>query len=262
MEERIKKEIEYYDSKAGGAVFAESFLAGEIVDFEGFRPLNLRSFRYCYEFLKKNCPGKNILDWGCGNGVHTVPIAKMGAKSVTGIDLSNGLLDLARQKTAAAGTEGKTRFLKMDCEKMDFTDNEFDVIFDGGTFSSIDIKKALPELARILKPEGVLIGIETFGHNPLANFNRRRNVRSGKRTAWAVSHIFNNEGIKEARKYFGRIEIEYFHLFSWVVFGVSQKRWGKTILDIIEPVDRIFATIPFLKKFAFKVVFKFSNPVK
>ncbi|PIU24464.1 hypothetical protein COT12_00910, partial [Candidatus Berkelbacteria bacterium CG08_land_8_20_14_0_20_39_8] len=78
----------------------------------------------------------------------------------------------------------------MDCEKMEFPDNLFDIIFDGGTFSSIDLVKAYPELSRVLKPDGFLIGIETFGHNPFTNLKRKINKLIGKRTEWATAHIF------------------------------------------------------------------------
>jgi len=231
MEERVKREIEYYDKEAEKPFHFEAALAvGEIVDFEGFKPLNLASFRYSYELLKTACKDRIILDWGCGNGVHTVPIAAMGAKKVIGIDLSEKLLELGRAKAVAAGMEHKIKFLKMDCENTGFLDNEFDVIFDGGTFSSIDIKKAFPELARILKPDGVLIGIETFGHNPLANLNRSRNVRSGKRTAWAAAHILNNGGIELAQRYFAKVKIKYFHLFSWLLTSFGRPVLGQEIV--------------------------------
>jgi ubiquinone/menaquinone biosynthesis C-methylase UbiE len=256
MEERVKKEIEYYDARPDGANVAQG------MDFEGFRPLDLASFRRAHKLLKDDCPGKLILDWGCGNGVHAIPIAKAGAKKVVGIDLSCNLLAVARQLARDLEIDNKIEFLEADCERTGFKDNEFGVIFNGGTFSSVDIKIALPELARILKPDGVLIGVETFGHNPLANFNRALNVRSGKRTAWAAAHIFNNDGVELARRYFKKIEIEYFHLFSWVLFPLLKKNWGKRILDLTEPFDAAILKLPFLKTYAFKVVFKFSNPIK
>jgi|GEM_PF-929658 len=259
MEDRKAKEIEYYDLAAGQTAADSS---GEVVDFEGFRPLRLASFRYCYSRLQDLCGRAVVLDWGCGNGVHTIPIARMGAKKVIGIDLSEGLLKNARDLAESSGVADIVQFLKMDCEKTDFLDNEFDIVFDGGTFSSIDIQKALPELARILKPGGTLVGIETFGHNPLANFNRARNVRSGKRTAWAASHIFNNAGIVLAEKYFGKVQIKYFHLFSWVLIPLVDRPWGKIIFDLVEIFDRQFIKIPFFKKYAFKVVFEFSEPKK
>jgi len=254
MEERIKKEIEYYDARPDGANVVQG------MDFEGFRPLDLASFRRAHELLKDACPGKLVLDWGCGNGVHSIPIAKMGAKKVIGIDLSRNLLAAARQSARGLEIENKIEFLEADCERTGFNNNEFGVIFNGGTFSSVDIKIALPELARILAPDGVIIGVETFGHNPLANFNRALNVRFGKRTAWAAAHIFNNEGIELARRYFSKVKIKYFHLFSWLLIPLINRPWGKKLFDFVEIFDRQFLKISFLKKYAFKVVFEFSQP--
>lgn len=263
MEKRIEEEIKYYDQKAGDlAQDPAAFAPDVIVDFEGFRPLRLQSFRYCYELLRANCKDKSVLDWGCGNGVHTVSIAQMDARRVIGIDLSEKLLEMAKAKTDAARLGAKVEFLKMDCEQTGFLDNEFDMVFDGGTFSSIDIEKALPELARILKPDGVLIGIETYGHNFLANLNRALNVKSGKRTAWAMAHIFNERGINIAKKHFGKVKVKYFHLFSWVLIPLLEKKGGNKLFQIVDSIDRVIIRIPFLRKYAFKVVFKFSNPIK
>ena len=188
-EERKQKEIEYYDKQAEILIKNRIDNASK-GDFEGFNPLLLSSFKFCYNLLEKNCRNKIVLDYGCGNGVHTSFLAKTGAEKVTAIDLSEKSLEVAKLKIKREGVGGKVEFLKMDCEKMDFFNNSFDVIFDGGTFSSLDLKKALPELLRVLKPEGVLIGIETFGHNPLTNLKRRINQIRGKRTDWATEHIF------------------------------------------------------------------------
>src|SRR4030042_2038031 len=124
------------------------------------------------------------------------------AEKVTGIDLSESQLKIAKERAKRENIDRQTEYLVMDCEKMDFPENSFDIIFDGGTFSSLDLNKALPELARILKPEGFLVGIETFGHNPFTNLKRKINKLTGKRTGWAVEHIFKTKGLKTAAKYF------------------------------------------------------------
>ncbi|MEK7071876.1 MAG: class I SAM-dependent methyltransferase, partial [Patescibacteria group bacterium] len=127
MEERKQIEIEHYDQKAR--------------EFGGGRAssVDLASFKFAYGLLRENCLNKLVLDYGCGNGIHTIAIAKMGVKKVIGIDLSEKSLEIARHAVPSA------EFLKMDCEKMEFPDNYFDIIFDGGTFSSLDLKLALPE---------------------------------------------------------------------------------------------------------------------
>lgn len=261
MEKRKKAEIEYYDKQA------ERWLR-EILDkekkgdFEGFNPILLSSFKFCYEYLKDRCQDKKILDYGCGNGIHSIFLAKIDAEKVVAIDLSEKSLKIAKERVKREGAGEKIDFIKMDCEKMDFSDSYFDIIFDGGTFSSIDLKKAYPELARVLKPNGFLIGIETFGHNPLTNFKRKINKLIGKRTGWAAEHIFQIKDLKEAEKYFSKTEVHYFHLISWLAFPFLNLPGEKFLLKLLEPIDKILLGLSFLRKYAFKVVFIFSKPKK
>jgi len=163
MEERKRKEIEYYDEQV--KYFGESSLS------------TLGSFRFLYRLAAPLCEDKKVLDYGCGSGAHTGFLAQH-ANEVVGIDLSEASLKVAeglshkRDDRQGSETGQKVRFLKMDCEALKFPNGSFDVVFDGGTFSSLDFHKALAEITRVLEPNGVLVGIETFGHNPLANLTR------------------------------------------------------------------------------------------
>lgn len=259
MEERKKTEIEYYNKQAEEWL-KEKFEKDWKTDFEGFSPNLLSSFQFCYKIFGENCKNKKVLDYGCGNGIHSVFPAKMGAKIVTGIDLSESQLKIARERAKREGIEKTTEYLAMDCEKMDFPANSFDIIFDGGTFSSLDLEKAFPELARVLKPAGFLVGIETFGHNPFTNLKRKINKLTGKRTGWAAEHIFRMEDLKRAQNYFNKIEAKFFHLTSWLAFPFLGLPGGKFLLKILEALDKVLLKIPFLRKYGFKVVFIFSEP--
>jgi len=258
MEERKKLEIEYYDKQA-----EEWLREKRIGDFEGFRPLNLSSYRFLYHWLENHCQDKIVLDYGCGNGIHSTSLVKMGVKKVTGIDLSEKSLEVARERMKKEGLEEKAEFIKMDCEKMEFSENFFDIIFDGGTFSSIDLSRAYPELKRVLKPSGFLLGIETFGHNPFTNLKRKINKMLGKRTSWAAEHIFQTADLDKARNYFNKIEVRYFHLISWLAFPFLKSSIGKFFLIFLEKIDKLLLHIlPFLKKYCFKIVFIMSQPQK
>ncbi len=258
MELGKQKEIEYYDKHANEWLKEHSD-ANAAGDFEGFGPEALLSYNFCYQSIEKYCPGRKVLDFGCGNGVHSGFIAK-NSSEVIGIDLSEPSLEIARKKMQADSVQNKIKFIKMDCEKLDFQDNSFDVIFDGGTFSSIDLNKALPELAMVVKPDGVLIGIETLGHNPIANLKRKLNKLIGKRTGWAAEHIFSEKDIDRVKQYFSKVEIFYFHILSWMFFPLLNLPGGEIIYKMIEKIDSFLLKISPLQKYAFKAVFVFSLP--
>ncbi len=258
MEERKRKEIEYYEKKA------EEFLKeGEFEgDFEKFDPSVLASFRFLFDFFEKEGKEKTVLDYGCGNGVHTVWLAKK-CKKVIGIDLSKTSLEIAKRRIKREHLENKAEFILMDCENMKFPDNYFDIIFDGGTFSSLDIDKALVEIWRVLKPGGYLVGIETLGHNPFFNLKRKINKIFGKRTEWAVEHIFKMSDLEKTEQYFERVECLFFHLISCLVFPFLKMPFGKKLLKIFEKIDSFLVKkFPFLKKYSFKIVFVFKKKIR
>lgn len=252
MEDRKKEEIKYYDKKI---IEAE----GERGDFEGFSPEKLSSFSFAYNLLAKYSRGKTVLDYGCGNGIHSFFPVKKGAEKVIGIDLSEESLKIAKKKAFQKGLSEKVEFLKRDCEETGFPNGYFDIVFDGGTFSSLDMEKVYSEIFRILKPGGLLIGIETFGHNPFTNLKRKINKKTGKRTAWASEHIFKEEDIEKAKKYFKEIGVKHFHLFSWAAFPLFGFPCGLLFFKSLDFLDRIILKIPFLKKYSFKIVFVFKK---
>ncbi len=52
----------------------------------------------------------SVLEIGCGTGGVSVALLEMGARRVTGVDLSPTSVDLARRRAAAAGFEGQASF--------------------------------------------------------------------------------------------------------------------------------------------------------
>ena len=68
--------------------------------------------------------------------------------------------------------------------------------------------------------------------------------------------------LEEVKKYFNKIETNFFHLTSWIVFPLLGLPEAKFLLKPFETLDRILLKIPFFRKYAFKIVFVFSQPNK
>lgn len=108
-------------------------------------------------FLEKalEAPGGRLLDVPCGNGRHSIELARRGYR-VTGVDLSEEFVTEARQ--AAAGLAAEFRL--GDMRDLPW-ENEFDGAFCfGNSFGYLDHAGAaafLAALARALKPGGRLV---------------------------------------------------------------------------------------------------------
>ena len=102
---------------------------------------------------------KRILDIACGTGRHAIELAKRGY-SVTGFDLSEGQLGLAREKAAAAGVS--IDFQCRDAAEPHFG-QEFDaaIMFCGGAFPLMETDEKnyaiIKHAAAALRPGGKLV---------------------------------------------------------------------------------------------------------
>ena len=110
-----------------------------------------------WEQLKKLVPGKRGLDAGCGAGARDVYHAWSEGYDVTGIDAIEENIQVARdQHPEIAG-----RVLVADLgEALQFEDESFDFVVCNAVIQHIepDLVRdvVLPELARVLRPQGVL----------------------------------------------------------------------------------------------------------
>ena len=113
------------------------------------------------EIVGKNNP-KQILDIATGTGDLALMMSKLAPERIVGLDISEGMLEVGKQKIAKASLSDKIEMIVGDSEEMPFSDHTFDAItvsFGVRNFANLD--KGIKEIARVLKPTGVLVILET-----------------------------------------------------------------------------------------------------
>lgn len=98
-----------------------------------------------------------ILDVGCGPGELACSLTRRGF-NVWGIDISNQMVEHARERLVNEGLSTADRLTVGDIEKLDFGDTFFDVVIASGVieYQKTD-EPALTEIHRVLKPGGHMI---------------------------------------------------------------------------------------------------------
>jgi ubiquinone/menaquinone biosynthesis C-methylase UbiE len=111
-------------------------------------------------------PDSSVLDAGCGDCYHTVRLARSGAK-ITAVDFSEAALAAAYSTIAQAGIQNQVSLQRADLTALAFPDASFDFVVSWGVLMYIPLlEMALTELARVLKPGGVLVLSEYNMHSP------------------------------------------------------------------------------------------------
>ena len=113
------------------------------------------------EIIGKNKP-KQILDIATGTGDLVLMMASLNPDRIVGLDISAGMLEVGKRKIEKAKLSDKIEMIVGDSEEMPFNENTFDAItvsFGVRNFANLD--KGIKEIARVLKPTGVLVILET-----------------------------------------------------------------------------------------------------
>jgi SAM-dependent methyltransferase len=96
--------------------------------------------------------GEEVLDIACGTGNAALLAARTGA-TVTGLDSSSRLLDVARERARAGDLEAS--FVSGDAQNLPFEDGAFDVVTSVfGVIFAPNAERALAEALRVLSPGG------------------------------------------------------------------------------------------------------------
>lgn len=152
--------------------------------------------------------GERALDVGTGTGDFALALLARAPRSatVTGVDISAGMLDVAERRAAKAGLGTRYERLIANVESLPFADGAFDVAVAGFVIRNVgDIPRGLREMRRVLQSGGRAVILDL--HTP-RNPTVRRLYRSYSLLSPRLAAALGSD--PEAYRYLPR-SIEAFH---------------------------------------------------
>jgi demethylmenaquinone methyltransferase / 2-methoxy-6-polyprenyl-1,4-benzoquinol methylase len=117
--------------------------------------------RKAIRIIGKRSKPCTILDVATGTGDLAIASLRLGQVRVTGIDISEKMLEIGNEKIRKAGLSDRIALQKGDSENISFPDNSFDaamVAFGVRNFSNP--LTGLKEMRRVIRPGGMIMVLE------------------------------------------------------------------------------------------------------
>ena len=153
MQDRIAKEVQH-------GRFLAQHGAGEIWNWDS--PAGkLRWARRVKMLISHLKPGMAVLELGCGTGTFTRELARSGAE-VVAIDVSPELLEIARANCSAPNIQYQIQ----NAYELSYSQGAFDSVVGSSVLHHLEIKEALRDIYRVLKPGGTIYFTEPNMLNP------------------------------------------------------------------------------------------------
>lgn len=191
------------------------------------------------EKMLPNFEGKRVLDLGCGYGWHCIYAADHGAKQVTGIDISEKMLEVARSKTKLPNVT----YIQMPIEDIDFAKDSFDVVISSLAFHYIEgFADVCAKVYQCLAPGGSFVF--SAEHPVFTAYGTQDwyNDAQGNHLHWPVDRYFV-EG-KRSAVFLGEQVTKYHRTLTTYLEGV----WGAgfVIKGVVEPMpgEEMLRNIP------------------
>jgi len=111
--------------------------------------------------IREHCQNPRILDVATGTGDLAIEAVKLKPVKITGIDISEKMLEIGRQKIKARSLEDNIELIKCDSESICFEDNTFDAAMAAfGVRNFRNPVKGLSEMRRVVRENGIVVILE------------------------------------------------------------------------------------------------------
>jgi SAM-dependent methyltransferase len=199
-------------------------------------------------FVAALCPRGMVLDVGCGTGALAERLAQSGYQ-VTGVDPSDGMLDLLRRRAPAV------RALRASGTALPFEDATFDLVLCVAVMHHIvdpeDVRQTLGEMVRVSKPWGrVLI----WDHNPRNPYWRSLMAR--------VPQDTGEERLIDERELVAGLIAGGGQVIRCEQLGLVPDFTPRRALPLAAALERLFEHTPGLRRYAAHNVIVATKPIR
>lgn len=163
---KTSKEVKPYQDKEGAKKeqVAEMFdnISHKYDFLNHFLSLNIDKLwrKKAIRLIKKDQP-KQLLDIATGTGDFALAALKINPDHVTGVDISNGMLDIGKQKMIKKKVDDRITLTYGDSENLQFKDGQFHAVTVGfGVRNFENLEKGLQEIHRVLDKNGKAVILE------------------------------------------------------------------------------------------------------
>jgi 2-polyprenyl-3-methyl-5-hydroxy-6-metoxy-1,4-benzoquinol methylase len=251
-ERRWTAEAAFFDAEAEQRLASLEPIDARVVDrYSGrLRRHNLEEFRYS---LLGNLEGRRVLDIGCGEGVNSVLLAKLGG-IVTGIDISPKAIQLSEQRARVNGVADRCRFLCSPLETADLPPESFDVIWGDAILHHLipELSTLLPRIAAIARLGGLIVFAEPINLDPW--LRRLRLMLPLGTAATPDERPLEAEELGILRRQLPDLHVVPFRLLGrvdrFVLPDYQYERapmWRRRTLDALAVADHVLFSVPALR---------------
>ena len=255
MDLKKRKELEIAHQAKGAQKKAEIKHTPDYI-IDRFRESKLWRF-FPKEFLFRNLRdfvGKEILDFGCGDGEISTQLARMGAL-VTALDISPELIELAKKRADMDNVRDRINFIAGDIVESPLPENKFDHVICHAVAHHVDIIETIPLLYSCLKPGGTAIMVEPTAFSPF--LQKIRKFVPIEHELSPTERQLNKQDVDLLMGFFDKSEIMFFEFFGRLqrLFPNRNKIdkghiFTKTALILFHSLDRLLISLfPFLWRY-------------
>ncbi|OHX41430.1 class I SAM-dependent methyltransferase [Cytobacillus oceanisediminis] len=195
-----------------------------------------------WHVLKELMPelrNKSVLDLGCGFGWHCRFALEQQASSVVGVDISEKMLQKAREKT----DDPLISYIKMPIEDINFSDSQFDVVISSLAFHYIKSFEAIcKKVYDCLKPGGTFVfSVE----HPIFTSRNEQDWYyddQGERLHWPVDK-YQDEGVRET-SFLTENVVKYHRTISTYINDLIGAGFSLRAVKEPMPSDEMLKSIP------------------